>query len=99
MSDDVTLTAAVRQNLLSLQSTANLVGRTQDRLSTGLRVKNAIDDPVNFFQAKALSDRSSDFNENPRNQMHCTITHSPAIRLHDCTQSINQRKQVASKKF
>jgi len=63
MSDDVTLTAAVRQNLLSLQSTANLVGRTQDRLSTGLRVKNAIDDPVNFFQAKALSDRSSDFNE------------------------------------
>jgi len=58
---DVTLTAAVRQNLLSLQSTTDLIGRTQSRLSTGLRVAGPIDDPVAFFQAKALADRSSDF--------------------------------------
>ncbi len=60
---DVTLSASVRQSLLSLQSTTNLIERTQNRLSTGLRVSDAIDDPVAFFQAKSLSDRSSDFLE------------------------------------
>ena len=60
---DVTLTAAVRQNLLSLQSTADLISRTQNRLSTGLKVSRAVDDPVNFFQAKGLTDRAADFDE------------------------------------
>ena len=60
---DVTLSAAVRNSLLSLQSTTSLVERTQARLSTGLKVASAIDDPVAFFQAKSLSDRSFDFNE------------------------------------
>ena len=58
---DVSLTAAVRQNLLSLQNTTDLINRTQNRLSTGLRVASAIDDPVKFFQAKGLQDRASDF--------------------------------------
>ncbi len=60
---DVTLSAAVRSSLLSLQSTTSLVERTQGRLSTGLEVSSAIDDPVAFFQAKSLSDRAFDFNE------------------------------------
>jgi len=60
---DVNLTAAVRQNLLSLQNTTDLINRTQNRLSTGLRVASAIDDPVAFFQAKGLSDRATDFEE------------------------------------
>ncbi len=60
---DVTLSAAVRSSLLSLQNTTSLVERTQGRLSTGLEVASAIDDPVAFFQAKSLSDRSFDFNE------------------------------------
>ncbi len=64
---EVTLTTAVRQNLLSLQSTTDLIGRTQNRLSTGLRVSNAIDDPVSFFQAKGLADRASDFEEKKAN--------------------------------
>lgn len=58
---DVTLTSAVRSNLLALQSTQGLVNRTQGRLSTGLKVGSAIDDPVAYFQSKALSDRASDF--------------------------------------
>ncbi|BAE49488.1 flagellin [Paramagnetospirillum magneticum] len=58
---DVTLTSAVRSNLLALQSTQGLVNRTQSRLSTGLKVGSAIDDPVAYFQSKALSDRASDF--------------------------------------
>jgi flagellin-like hook-associated protein FlgL len=60
---DVSLTAAVRQNLLSLQNTTDLINRTQNRLSTGLRVASAIDDPVKYFQAKGLQDRASDFEE------------------------------------
>ena len=43
---DVTLTAAVRQNLLSLQSTSDLIAQTQNRLSTGLRVASPLDDAV-----------------------------------------------------
>lgn len=60
---DVTLSAAVRSSLLSLQNTTSLVERTQGRLSTGLEVSSAIDDPVAFFQAKSLNDRAFDFNE------------------------------------
>jgi flagellin-like hook-associated protein FlgL len=60
---DITLSAAVRSSLLSLQNTTDLVERTQGRLSTGLRVASAIDDPVAFFQAKTLNDRAFDFTE------------------------------------
>jgi flagellin-like hook-associated protein FlgL len=60
---DVTLSGAVRQSLLSLQSTSSLIERTQNRLSTGLKVAGPIDDPVAYFQAKSLDDRASDFTE------------------------------------
>ena len=60
---DVTLTAAVRQNLLSLQSTSDLIAQTQNRLSTGLRVASPLDDAVSYFQAKGLNDRATDFTE------------------------------------
>lgn len=60
---DVTLSAAVRNSLLSLQSTTSLIERTNDRLSSGLKVGSAIDDPVAFFQAKTLNDRAFDFTE------------------------------------
>ena len=60
---DITLSAAVRSTLLSLQGTSTLIDRTQNRLSTGLRVANAKDDPVSFFQAKTLDDRALVFTE------------------------------------
>jgi flagellin-like hook-associated protein FlgL len=60
---NVTLTAAVRDSLLSLQSTTKLIEQTQGRLSSGLRVASPVDDPVAYFQAKSLNDRSFDFNE------------------------------------
>jgi flagellin-like hook-associated protein FlgL len=60
MADNVVLTAAVRGNLLALQSTSSLIDRTQGRLSTGLSVSSAIDDPLKFFQAKSLLDRATD---------------------------------------
>lgn len=57
---DPTLTATVRSSLLALQDTAFLTTRTQRRLSTGLAVSNAVDDPIKFFAAKTLLDRASD---------------------------------------
>lgn len=63
MSDRVTLSAAMRSNLLTLQSTSQLINRTQDRLSTGKAIAKATDDAVKFFQAKALTDRAGDLTE------------------------------------
>lgn len=53
MSSGITLTAATRQNLLSLQGTADLLSSTQNRLSTGKKVNSALDSPVNFFTAQS----------------------------------------------
>jgi flagellin len=58
----VILSAAVRQNLLSLQSTADLLSQTENRLASGKRVNSALDNPVNYFTASALDARSSDIN-------------------------------------
>ena len=55
----VSLTAATRQNLLSLQDTASLTATTQNRLSTGKKVSSALDNPVNFFTSQSLSNRSA----------------------------------------
>ncbi|HAD86533.1 MAG TPA: hypothetical protein DCG48_04150 [Rhodospirillaceae bacterium] len=60
---DVALSAAVRSSLLALQRTTDLIDRTNNRLSTGLRVSSPVDDPVSFFSSKALMDRSFDFTE------------------------------------
>ena len=57
---EITLSKAVRSNLLSLQSTASMMGKTQERLATGLKVNSALDNPTNFFTASALNSRASD---------------------------------------
>jgi flagellin-like hook-associated protein FlgL len=59
---DITLSAGVRQNLLSLQSTANLMAQTQNRLATGKKVNSALDNPLNFFTSQSLSARAGDLN-------------------------------------
>src|SRR4030081_1345462 len=56
----IVLSASVRQNLLSLQSTADLITPTQNRLSTGKKVNPALDNPTNFFTAQGLDNRASD---------------------------------------
>ena len=57
---DIALSPSVRQNLLSLQSTAELLATTQIRLSTGKKVNTALDDPTNYFTAQGLDSRASD---------------------------------------
>jgi len=56
----ITLSASVRQNLLSLQSTADLLSTTQERLATGNKVNTALDNPTNYFTAQSLNNRASD---------------------------------------
>lgn len=60
---EITLSKAVRSNLLNLQSTAELLGKTQERLSTGLRVNSALDSPTNFFTASSLNSRANDLGQ------------------------------------
>ncbi|CTQ52286.1 Flagellin A [Roseibium album] len=57
---DITLSAAVRQNLLTLQSTADMMSGVQNKLATGLKVNSALDNPNSFFTASGLNSRASD---------------------------------------
>lgn len=57
--NDISLTAGMRSNLLSLQNTVKLLDRTQERLSTGKKVNTAIDNPVSYFAAQSLNSRAS----------------------------------------
>src|SRR5262249_45934296 len=62
MSSGIILSASVRQNLLSLQSTSDLLAQTEGRRASGKRVNTALDNPVNFFTASSLDARASDIN-------------------------------------
>ena len=58
----ISLTASMRSNLLSLQNTASLMDQTQERLSTGNKVNSAIDNPSSYYTAQSLNNRASDLN-------------------------------------
>src|SRR6478735_1009547 len=57
---EIVLTAGVRSNLLQLQKTADLITSTQTKLATGKRVNSALDNPINYFTAQGLINRSND---------------------------------------
>ncbi|WP_428524195.1 flagellin [Roseibium sp.] len=57
---DITLSAAVRQNLLTLQSTADFMSGVQNKLATGKKVNSALDNPNSFFTASGLNARAND---------------------------------------
>jgi flagellin len=60
MAQEITLSTATRTNLLSLQNTSSLIGRTQERLATGLKVNSALDDALAYFKARNLNSRAAD---------------------------------------
>src|SRR5580698_2962685 len=55
----IVLSASVRQNLLSLQSTAALLATNQNDLATGNKVNSALDNPTEYFTAQGLNNRAS----------------------------------------
>jgi flagellin-like hook-associated protein FlgL len=60
MSTSITLTSAVRANLLALQNTTANQATTQQRLATGKKVNSALDNPTNYFTAASLSSRAGE---------------------------------------
>jgi flagellin len=57
---DISLTAGMRSNLVSLQGTVDLLNRTQERLASGKRVNSPLDNATNYFVAKSHMDRAGD---------------------------------------
>jgi len=57
---DISLTAGMRSNLVSLQGTVELLNRTQERLATGKSVNSPLDNATNYFVAKSHMDRAED---------------------------------------
>jgi len=62
-TNDVQLTAGIRNNLLLLQLTSEKIDRTQQRLATGNKINSAIDGAVAFFSAKGLNRRADDLSQ------------------------------------
>ncbi len=60
---DISLTSGMRGSLYSLQRISSDMARTQMRLSTGLKVNSALDNPTDFFAAQDHLNRASDLNE------------------------------------
>jgi flagellin len=56
----ISLSKTVRQNLISLQQTADSMATVQGRLATGKKVNSALDNPTNFFTASGLNSRAND---------------------------------------
>ena len=57
---NVSLSKTVRQNLISLQQTADMMASTQNRLATGKKVNSALDNATNFFTSAGLNSRAND---------------------------------------
>jgi flagellin len=57
---NITLSAGIRQNLLSLQNTATNLTTTQEHLSTGKKVNTAFDNPTSYFTSQSLNNRAND---------------------------------------
>ncbi|HET6621324.1 MAG TPA: hypothetical protein VFG64_15425 [Dongiaceae bacterium] len=62
-TNDIQLTAGIRNNLLLLQITSEKIDRTQQRLATGNKINAAIDGAVAFFAAKGLNRRADDLSQ------------------------------------
>ena len=56
----IAISAGVRASLTSLQSTAELMGITNNRLATGRKVNSASDNANAYFTAQGLNNRASD---------------------------------------
>lgn len=95
---DISLSAPVRSNLLTLSGTSSLINKTQNRLATGLKVSSALDDASAFFQAKSLTDRSSDLGTLKSNIDQAVSTIQAAIDgIEGITDLVEQAKGLATK--
>ena len=96
MAQDVNLSASIRTNLLSLQSTNKLFERTSERLSTGLKVNSALDGTSAFFTARSLNNRAGDLAELKDGMGQAIQTLKAADKgIEALTQLVSQAKTIA----
>ena len=96
MADKVELSAAIRSNLLTLSRTSDLVDRTQNRLSTGLKVNSELDDAAAFFAAQSLSNRADDLTSLKESIDQSVSTIEAAINcIEAITELVEQAKGLA----
>src|SRR5829696_5013694 len=60
MSNGIVLSQSIRSSLLTLQNTAEMQTKVQERLATGKKVNSALDNPTNFFTAASFNRRGND---------------------------------------
>ena len=61
MVNSIGLPPAIRMSLLNLNQNVRIQARTEERLTTGLRINEAQDDPLGFFRYHEFKDRAQDF--------------------------------------
>lgn len=95
---NITLSSGMRSNLMNLQSTLDLLNQTQNRLSTGLKVNSALDDPTAYFTALTLTTRASNI-DSLKDEMGQAIQTIKAadVGITAITDLIDQAKGIAKK--
>ena len=92
----INLTSGMRANLFSLQQTAKDFNITQKRLSTGLKVNTALDDPINFFAAQEHNQRAGDLSGRKDGMSEAIQTIKAAnVGLEGITNLLAQAKSLA----
>ena len=94
---EISLTASMRSNLLSLQTISKQVDSTQNKLSTGKKVNSAIDNPSSYYTARSLTNRASDLDAllNSMGQAVSTIK-AATEALESAADFLEQAKAVAN---
>jgi flagellin len=96
-TDKMSLSEAVRGNLLTLQRTARAMRVTQTHLSTGLKVNSAVDGAAAFFMARGLNNKALDLDSLKSNVNLAISTIQAAIDGIDAiTKLVGQAKGLAS---
>jgi flagellin len=92
----ITLSSAVRQNLLALQGTNSLFDLTSNRLATGKKVNSALDNPNSFFTAASLNARAGDLTELLDGESIAVQTVDAASKaIEGITKLVNSAKAIA----
>jgi len=94
---EISLTAGMRNNLLSLQNTADLINNTQARLASGKKVNSPLDNPTNYFAAQNAAARASDLTSRKDGMSEAIqLTKAADSGIKAITDLINSAKGVAS---
>jgi flagellin len=89
----VSLSAAARANLLSLQQTNNLLATTQQRLASGKKVNSALDGAVAYFTSQGFLNRANDLSKIKDNLSNALQTVTAATQAIDAVTKLVQQAQ------